>query len=214
MDERLKLASLTDEVLVRRCQAGDQEAFAAIVDRYKHGIYWLVRRMVGDPDDEDLTQEVFLRAYKAMPGFRGHSTLRTWLFKIARNLCITELRRRGRRGEHLSLDDEGEEKIHMLLPGSGEDLEARIERHDLSETIQNLIAKLPLQYRTVLTLHYLQDMRYEDIADIMDLPLGTVKTHIYRAKLRLRDLVLAESDLADLVGETGPGMADDGGRST
>jgi RNA polymerase sigma-70 factor (ECF subfamily) len=214
VDERLNPASLTDEVLVRRCQAGDHEAFATIVDRYKYGIYWLVRRMVGERDDEDLTQEVFLRAYQAMPRFRGQSALRTWLLKIARNLCLTELRKRGRRGEHVSLDDEGEEKVHMMLPSSGAGLEAKIERRDLSRVVQDLIGKLPVQYRTVLTLYYLQDVRYEDIADIMEVPLGTVKTHLYRAKLRLRELVLAESDLADLVGEVGPGKAGDGGRST
>jgi RNA polymerase sigma-70 factor (ECF subfamily) len=202
------LASTSDQDLVRRCQRNDHEAFTEIVDRYKHKVYWLVRRMVGGPDDEDLTQEVFLRVYQAIGGFRGQSTFRTWLYKIAHNLCLSELQKRGRRGEHLSLDEEGEEKVHWLLPEPREDLEKRIERQDLSRTVRDLMDKLPIRYSTVLTLFYVQQVRYEEIADIMGIPLGTVKTHLHRARLRLRDLVLADTKLMDMIGES---LQDTGG---
>jgi RNA polymerase sigma-70 factor (ECF subfamily) len=197
VDETKPLAELSDEELVERCQDNDHRAFTAIVDRYKHKVHWLVRRMVGNAEDEDLTQEVFVRAYRAMPGFQGRSSFRTWLYRIAHNLCLTELRRRSRRGEHVSLEEEGEEKVHWMLSGPREDLEHEIERRDISGKVRTLVEKLPVPYRTALTLFYLQQVRYEEIAEIMDVPLGTVKTYIHRGRLRLRELVLAESDLAE-----------------
>jgi RNA polymerase sigma-70 factor (ECF subfamily) len=185
---------LADEGLVSRSQAGDQAAFTEIVRRYKDRVYWLVRRMVGSSEDEDITQEVFLRAYQAIPRLRSGATLKTWLFRIAHNLCVTEIHRRGRRGEHVSLEDEGEERIHHLLPGDTGRLEQQIERQELSGAVQRLVAKMPAHYRAVLTLYYVEEAKYEEIAEIMGLPMGTVKTHIHRARLRLRDLVLAEID--------------------
>jgi RNA polymerase sigma-70 factor (ECF subfamily) len=194
------LAELSDDELVERCQERDHEAFTEIVERYKDRVHWLVRRMVGGANDEDITQEVFLRVYQAIDRFQGRSSFRTWLYRIARNLCVTELKKRDAHGRHLSIDEEGEEKVHWLLPDSPGGLEAEIERRDLSEKVQALIGRLPEGYRTVLTLFYLQQVRYEEIADIMDIPLGTVKTHIHRARLRLRDLILAEPDIAGLTG--------------
>jgi RNA polymerase sigma-70 factor (ECF subfamily) len=193
--ESRSVRELSDEDLVELCQENDHQAFTEIVDRYKHKVHWLVRRMVGSPEDEDLTQEVFLRAYQAIAGFQSRSTFRTWLYRIAHNLCLTELKRRGRRGEHLSFDDEGEEKVHWMLPGSRQGLEDEIERQDMSEILRTLIEKLPTHYRTVLTLFYLQQVKYEEIAGIMGIPIGTVKTYLHRGRLRLRDLVLAETDL-------------------
>jgi RNA polymerase sigma-70 factor (ECF subfamily) len=209
--DRRPLRDLSDDQLVDLCKAGNHGAFTEIVDRYKDRVHWLVRRMVGGPDDEDLTQEVFLRVYQAIPNFRGESTFRTWLYRIAHNLCVTDLQRRGRRGEHLSLEEEGEEKVHWLLPEPREGLEERIERQDFSDKVRALIQKLPGPYRTVLTLFYIQQVRYEEIAEIMDVPVGTVKTHIHRARLRLRDLVLADTEIAGLIEMTGRKPPRDGG---
>jgi RNA polymerase sigma-70 factor (ECF subfamily) len=211
LDGTRSLRSLSDEDLARLCQQDDHRAFTVIVDRYKHKIHWLVRRMVGSPDVEDLTQEVFLRVYQAVPRFQGRSTFRTWIYKIAHNLCLTELQRRGRRGEHLSLEEEGEEKLYSLLPEAGKGLEEQIERRDFSRILWALVEKLPTHYRTALTLFYVQQARYEEIADIMDIPMGTVKTYIHRARLRLRDLLLAESEFADLVAEHGEDTVTEGG---
>lgn len=202
------VAGLADEDLVRRCQAGDQLAFTEIVERYKDRVYRLVRRMVGSPDDEDITQDVFLRAFQAMPGLRTGATLRTWLFRIAHNLCLTELKRRGQRGPHLSFDEEGEEQVHQLLPEDwgpegGRRLEEQLDRREFQSEVRRMVAKLPAHYRAVLTLYYLEQIKYEEIAGIMGIPLGTVKTHIHRAKMRLRDLVLAEMDSAHLPGGAG-----------
>lgn len=207
---RRRRSELSDEELVSLCQENDHDAFTELVDRYKNGIHWLVRRMVGSSEHEDLTQEVFLRAYRAIPSFRGESSFKTWIFRIGRNLCLSELRKAGRRGEHVSLDEEGEEKIRNLLPESGSDVETLLERRELSRCVKELVDELPVQYRTVLTLFYVNRIRYEDIAEIMDIPLGTVKTHLYRARMRLRNLVLDSSKVAGLARiDGGPASADE-----
>jgi len=199
VQDEARLAGLSDEELAKRCRSRDHRAFTQLVDRYKDRIFWLVRRMVGSPDDEDLTQEVFLRVYRALPDFEGRSSLKTWIYRIAHNLCVSELEKRGRRGEHLSLEEEGEEKVHWLLPQGRPGLEQEIERRDISMTVRAMIERLPAKYRTVLTLFYLQQARYEEIAEIMHVPMGTVKTYVHRARLRLRDLVVAEGNLGELV---------------
>jgi RNA polymerase sigma-70 factor (ECF subfamily) len=201
---RLKrsLREISDEELVRRCQQNDHAAFTEIVDRYKDSVYWLIRRMIGNLEVEDLTQDVFLRAYRAIPRLRSRATFRTWLYRIAHNLCVTELRRRDKRGEHLSLDEEGEEKVHWLMPEGRKDQEGEINRWDLAQSVQTLVGMLPERYRTALTLFYIQQVRYEEIAEIMGIPLGTVKTYIHRGRLHLRKLILAERDLVDSIGES------------
>jgi len=205
------LSEQSDDALVELCRTKGHEAFGELVERYKHKVHWIVRRMVGSADDEDLTQEVFLRAYQALPNFRGDSKFSTWIYKITRNLCLSELRKRDRKGEHLSLEEEGEEKVHLLLREAHGGLEREIERRDLSGKVRDLIGRLPAHYRTALTLYHLNQVGYEEIAEIMDVPLGTVKTYLHRGRMRLRDLVLAESDLAKQAGESGEGAAGNGG---
>jgi RNA polymerase sigma-70 factor (ECF subfamily) len=211
--ENRPLVELSDEQLVLRCQNDDHDAFTVLVNRYKDRIHWLVRRMVGGPDDEDLTQEVFIKVYRALPGFRGGSSFKTWIFRIAHNHCLSDLRNKARRGEHLSIEEEGDEKIHCLLPDTRSDLEREIEKRDLSQSIRTLMERLPPQYREVLTLFYIEQARYEEIAEIMGIPLGTVKTHIHRARLRLRDLLLAEGDIAGLTGGLAEDSAGGGGEA-
>ena len=206
-----RLLVLDDAALVARCRNGDAEAFSALVERYKDRVYWLVNRIVGRLDDEDLTQEVFLRAYEALPGFREESRFSTWLYRIARNLCLSELRKRGRRGEHLSLEGEESEGGRPFLSPGREDPGDQVERRDVARAVRELMARLPERYRTALTLFYLHEVRYEEIAEIMGIPLGTVKTHLRRGRLRLRDLVLAEPDLAALRGRPLPQTSDEGG---
>lgn len=181
---------LSDEELVARCRGGDHAAFTAIVDRYKDRVFWLVKRMVGDMDAEDLTQEAFLRAYRAMPALRTGATLRTWLFRIAHNLCLTELAKRGRRGEHLSIEEEGDERLEPLLAQASKNLEERLDERDFAGRVLDQVQQLPVAYRTALTLYYVDEAKYEEIAEVMGIPLGTVKTYLHRARLRLRQLVI------------------------
>ncbi len=187
------LTALSDEELAARCRSGrDDQAFAELVDRHQRAICRYVRQIVGDADSEDLAQDVFLRAYQALPRFRGEASFRTWLYRIARNRCFTELRSRGRRGEAIPFGEEGGDMIHSLLPDDAPGLAEEIAREDLSARVREKVAALPVQYRQVLTLFYLDEMRYEEIASILDVPMGTVKTWIHRARLRLRDLIVRE----------------------
>ncbi len=202
MEHEGPLARQSDETLVDECKRDNHQAFTELVDRYKDRVHWVIRRMLGSGEEEDLAQEVFVRVYEALPDFRQESKFSTWIYKITRNLCLLELRKRRRRGEHLSLEEEGEEKVHWLLPESAENVEEEIEKRDVADNVRKLVDRLPAQYRTVLTLFYMNQVSYEEIADIMEIPIGTVKTHIYRAKLQLRDLLLSETDLAGLIGET------------
>lgn len=211
--QRRALAEQSDEELVRWGRRQDHAAFAELVNRYKHRVYWLVRRMLGNEEDEDVAQEVFLRAYEALPGFRGDCKFSTWIYKITRNLCLAELKKRGVRGEPLSLQAESDEKIHRLLPASHQGAAHEIERLDLSRSVRQLINRLPVQYRTVLTLFYLNQTSYEEIAEIMGIPLGTVKTHIHRARLQLRELLLADAGLASSAGPSGSDARRNGGES-
>ena len=198
MQQDKPLAELNDEALVGQCLNQNHDAFTELVDRYKNRVFWFVKRWVGEADAEDLTQEVFLRVYRALPSFRSNSKFSTWIYTIARNLCLSELRKRGSRGEQLSLDDQGEEKIHWLLPESQEGLAERIEKEDIAGKVRELVERLPVKYRTVLTLFYLNQVRYEEIAEIMELPLGTVKTYIHRGRLALRNLILEETDIFEV----------------
>jgi RNA polymerase sigma-70 factor (ECF subfamily) len=184
------------------CRLDHRTAFTELVDRYKDRIFWLIQRMVGTGEAEDLTQEVFIRMYQALPRFRGESKFSTWIYRIAHNLCLSELRKRGRRGDHLSWEEEGDEKIHWQLPAAAEGLAEEIERWDLGEKVRNHVQALPAPYREVLTLHYMHELRYEEIAEVMSVPLGTVKTYLHRAKRRLRDSVLEDDDLSYLGKET------------
>lgn len=184
------LAELADEDLVARCRTeGSHEAFAVLVERHKQGICRFIARMTGSPGSEDLAQDVFIRAHQALSRFRGDSSFRTWLYRIAHNRCCSELRQRGRRGETVSLTEESEETMHPLLPNSTPDLAEEIARRDLSARVAELVAELPLPYRQVLTLFYLDGMQYDEIVAVLDVPMGTVKTWLHRARLRLRDRV-------------------------
>ena len=213
VDRRKAVSEQSDESLAKRCGAKDHAAFAELVDRYKHKVHWLVRRTAGAGEAEDLTQEVFLRAYQALPGFRGESKFSTWLYKIARNLCLSTLRKQGRHGGEVSFEEAAEEKIQHLLTHPQDRLEEEIEKRDVSRRVHELINRLPEQYRTALTLFYLNQARYEEIAEIMDVPMGTVKTCIRRGRLRLRNLLLEESDLAGLAGTPRDGgLGKEGGR--
>jgi len=195
MPRNRSLAALDDEALAIRCRGSDEEAFAELVDRHKHGLCRFVAQLIGARDSEDLAQEVFLRAYQALPRFRGEATFRTWLYRIARNRCFTELRRRGRQGEWFSLTEDVTETL-LLPESSGPELAEEIARADLSARVREAMAVLPAPYRGVLTLFYLDELRYEEIAVVLDVPVGTVKTWIHRARLRLRDVLIEEAECA------------------
>lgn len=199
MARTCSLSELADEDLVALAQAeSGHEAFTVLLERYQHGICRFVARMAGPIGSEDLAQDVFIRACQALPRFRGDSSFRTWLYRIAHNRCCSELRRRGRRIETVPLDAaDAEPARHALLASTPADFADDIVRQDFSARVAAHVAALPLPYRQLLTLFYVDEMQYEEIAAVLDVPLGTVKTWLHRARLRLRDAIVADENLCD-----------------
>ena len=184
----------TDTVLVLRCQEDDYDAFDEIVARYKDEIYTYIRRMISNRDDaEDLAQEVFVRAFASIKSFRRESNLRTWLYKIATNLCIDKYRRKGVEKQFVTSlereDPEDEEPNPIDIPDNKYDPERMYEHSELQMEIQKALLKLPEKQRAVILLFDLEGMSYEEIAKVVDCPVGTVKSRLFNARLQLRKLL-------------------------
>ncbi len=183
-----------DAALVARCKGNDLTAFDEIVERYQHKIYGYVKRLVGNETDaEDITQEVFLKALNSLRTFREESSLQTWLFRIATNLCRDVHRRRQREKGWLPLwrQPDGEEcsgeESPLEIPDYRHDPERLLLREELSELLTQAIDRLPIAMREVLVLHDMESMSYEEIAHALGIPLGTVKSRLFHARARLRD---------------------------
>jgi RNA polymerase sigma-70 factor (ECF subfamily) len=170
--------------LVARCQQDDEGAFQELVDRYKNLVFAMIARTVQDRSRvEDLAQDVFLRIHRGLPYFRGEARLSTWIFRIVANVCA-QARTRG--AGSISLDDE---RSAAVTPSGPDPQFADLE---LRDRLEKAIARLPDQHRLLIAAHYLQGVQYEDLAEALGLPLGTVKTHLYRAKRQLRRLLETE----------------------
>lgn len=175
----------TDEALIARCQQGDEQAFRELVDRYKNLVFGVVARSAADPARvEDLAQEVFLRIHRGLPYFRGEAKLTTWIYRIVLNLLSQDAQRR-RGSREVALDPDIPSHEPRTHDRAMTDLELR-------DRLDKALARLPANYRLLIAGHYLHDVKYEDLADALGLPVGTVKTHLHRAKKQLRALLETE----------------------
>jgi RNA polymerase sigma-70 factor, ECF subfamily len=176
------LTGTEDEALVRRAQRGDMEAFAGLVAEHQRFVYNLALRALGDPAEaEDVSQEAFVRAWRALPNFRGQAQFRTWLYRIVINLCYNRLPRLRR--DLTVLGDEAAEAVpdEVLADPAG-----RVEDEERRAFLHRQIEVLPESYRLLVTLRFQQELSYDEIASALSLPLGTVKTGLSRARARLR----------------------------
>lgn len=181
-----------DAVLVLRSQEEDLDAFDEIVARYKDGIYNYIWRMIANRDDvEDLTQEVFVRAFASIKSFRREANLRTWLYRIAANVCVDRYRRRGIEKRYTTplTRDNGEETEQIELPDTDSDPQVLYARTELAGEVQRAILKLPDKQRSVILLYDMEGMSYDEIAEIEGCPLGTVKSRLFKARVQLRTLL-------------------------
>lgn len=172
--------------LCRRVAAGDDRAFAELVDTFQHRIYSFCAKMLKDPTEaEDLAQEVFLTLYRNAGEFRGESSFTTWLYRIARNQTLNRIKYLERRGRSTrrSIDDLGDDRLGSEARGPDELLEGQ----QTTELVQLAIAELPIQQRDVLVLRDLEGLAYEEIMGVTQLPLGTIKSRIHRARSALAD---------------------------
>ncbi len=180
------MAAFDEKDVVRRCRNGDEQAFAALVDRYKHLVYGMLGRALLDRNRlDDLAQDVFVRVYRGLPYFRGESRLSTWIYRIAYNVCQQERRQPAA----LSLDEAAERGAVRQEPAARD---RAFTDFELRERLQKAMERLPAESRFLIAGHYLQGVQYEELAEALNMPLGTVKTQIFRAKRRLRELLEGE----------------------
>ncbi|ANO51110.1 RNA polymerase sigma factor RpoE [Woeseia oceani] len=175
---------VTDAQLVKRVQKGDKGAFDLLVLKYQHKIVNLVMRYVRDPDQAlDITQEAFLKAYRALPRFRGDSAFYTWLYRIAVNTAKNYLAAQRRRPMDVELDMQDPEQydLHAKLKET-DTPEGVTLSQELNQTVERAIAALPDDLRTAIVLRELEGMSYEEIAQAMECPVGTVRSRIFRAR--------------------------------
>jgi len=174
----------TDQQLVARVQKGDSRAFDMLVLKYQHRIFGLISRYVHDADEvQDVAQEAFIKAYRALPKFRGDSAFYTWLYRIAINTAKNYLVSRSRRPP--GSDVEIEDAEYYASGGALHEIEtpeSALFGAELKQVVERAIKNLPEDLRTAVTLREFDGLSYEDIADIMDCPVGTVRSRIFRAR--------------------------------
>ncbi|KAB8142405.1 sigma-70 family RNA polymerase sigma factor [Chloroflexia bacterium SDU3-3] len=182
--------------IIGRAQAGDREAFAQIILSQQHYVYSIAMSVLKNPEDAaDLTQEAFIRLCRALPQYNGESRFTTWLYRLVVNLGRDELRRRGRQVQIVPNAAE-EDELDPMRQVADDDRWSNpadaLDSQELRNQVRAALGQLEEHYRLVLTLYYFDDMKYSDIAEVLDMPLNTVKSHIRRGKERLATLLEAQ----------------------
>jgi RNA polymerase sigma-70 factor (ECF subfamily) len=172
--------AVDDQTLVAETLAGHGEAFGTLVERYDRAVYHLAYRTVRDAEEaRDVAQEAFFKAFRSLKTFRPEAKFSTWIFSITYHACCDRLARRKRYSN--------EELPDRADPGIGPEQEAIAGEE--ARRLRAAIARLPEKYRSVITLYHLQGRQYEEIAQVLEIPIGTVKTHLFRAKEQLRRML-------------------------
>ncbi|MEW6065060.1 MAG: sigma-70 family RNA polymerase sigma factor [Bacillota bacterium] len=188
---------LDDQLLVERSKKGDRDAFEHLVQLYENKVYTIAYRLMGNhADAADLAQESFIKIYQALPNFRGDSSFSTWIYHITVNVCRDELRKKQRRPT-VSLDEptgDGNNstyEIRSTTPGP----EEMLDRSETQAMIQQCLDNLSDDYRTILVMREIQELAYEEIAEILGCSLGTVKSRLSRARQALKEKISKQMEL-------------------
>ena len=200
MAEAFDLASATDQEIVVLAREGREAAYRELIRRYERPVFSLILRMVRDRQlAEDLSQETFIKALNAIGSYRPEFKFSSWIFKIANNAAIDHLRRR--EVDTLSLDgapnatsQDDIEATALQVGDKGETPLAELEARELGTAIERAIGQLRPEYRSCILLRHVEGLAYEEIAQLLDLPLGTVKTYIHRARHELRGMLAGLRD--------------------
>jgi RNA polymerase sigma-70 factor, ECF subfamily len=172
--------TLTDEELVSRSVGGDSESFNQLVVRWERPIYSLAYRVLGREEDaRDVCQETFLRAFRALPGFKGQAKFSSWLYRIALNQCRDWIRRK-RRAPVVQMPEDADAVAMASERGPAESIETLVARRELSEVVELAMAQLPEEQRTTIILKEYHGMTFQEIAELQGCPLSTVKTRLYQ----------------------------------
>lgn len=180
---------MNEILLISRARTGDREAFGALVEQYRDNVYRLAYRMCGNAYDADeAAQEAFVAAWRALPNFRGDAKFSTWLYRLTTNAAIDVMRREKR---HKAVGD-GE---MMEVADTSNSPQETVERTEQQEAVQRALATLSAEYREVLLLRYMEELDYAEIAEVLKLPSGTVKSRINRAKAALKSALLKSGNI-------------------
>ena len=183
---------MDEKAIIEQVLAGDNNAFGVLVESYQTRVYNLALRMCGNEDDAfDLSQEAFFRAWRGLSGFQQESSFSTWLFRLTANVCLDWLRAKKRRPtvSLTTADDDGEE-TQLDIPDPGKSPEELLMAAEDRAALTKAINALPVEYREILTLRAINDMSYTEIAEVLKLREGTVKSRLSRARLALRNILL------------------------
>jgi RNA polymerase sigma factor (sigma-70 family) len=184
----------TDAVLAKQVLSGDQQAFELLVQRYNAPLFNFICRFLGDYDLAcDVLQQVFLRFYTSLPKLGTGEPFKPWLFQVARNCCVDELRRKYRSAVHFSQFENSEGDLTGLcdIPDPEPLPEEVVERRDLQALLQDAIQALPPKFRSVVILRYSSQMSFPEIGQVLSMPEATAKTYFHRAKVLLRKTITA-----------------------
>lgn len=190
--------SQNERLLVSRSKAGDIAAFEELIGAYQKKIFNLAYRIIGNYDDAaDLAQEALIRIFRSIGGFKEQSSFSTWIYRITTNVCLDEIRKRKSKKEY-SLDeevqvDDGQLKRQVMSEDPGPD--EVYEREELRNMVKNAIDKLPEEQKLVITLRDIQGLSYDEIAEVLDCPGGTVKSRINRARQALKKVLSSRLEL-------------------
>ena len=180
---------MNEILLISRARGGDREAFGALVEQYRDNVYRLAYRMCGNAYDADeAAQEAFVAAWRALPNFRGDAKFSTWLYRLTTNAAIDVMRREKR---HQTVGD-GE---MIEVADDADSPQETVERTEQQEAVQEALATLSEEYREVLLLRYMEELDYAEIAEVLQLPSGTVKSRINRAKAALKAALLKSGNI-------------------
>jgi RNA polymerase sigma-70 factor (ECF subfamily) len=171
-----------DHALVTACRAGNRQAFTLLVLRHKDRLYTLAYRLLGDLDEaEDIAQETFLKAYEKLDEFRGEAKFSTWLYRICHNFCLNHLeKKKDRLGNGASPED---------MPVGETELSEQLIAKEYQKLVQWALSQLKLEFREVVVLYHQEHLSYEEIANLLDLPIGTIRSRLHRGRKELKDLL-------------------------
>ena len=187
-------SELPDDDLIRLSRSDDDDAFAGLVGRYRAKVFSLALRMVGNYEEaEDISQEAFINAYTALDTFRLGDKFSSWIYRITTNLSIDHLRKRRHREISVDAPSNPEGDMYIQLPDTTNDPERRAIEAEFKAVVEKAIQELSPTYKAVVILRHVHNLSYEEIAGVMKIPLGTVKTRLFRAREILKAKVQAWS---------------------
>ncbi|HCD52160.1 MAG TPA: RNA polymerase subunit sigma-24 [Balneolaceae bacterium] len=194
--ENASASSIQDDGLVAAALRGNEASYKKLVDKYDRPIFFHIRKMIKEKEMvEDLVQEVFMKAFKNLDSYSNEYAFSTWLYRIATNHTIDYLRKK--KLQTFSINDPVKTKdgeMEVQLPDTSFSTDAPVMKQERKEIVQNAIANLPEKYRKVIQMRHMEELSYDEIAEALDLPLGTVKAHIFRARELLYKALIDKKD--------------------